>query len=200
MSELLLDRAGRRRSPATMPGFHAGRPPHNMGLRYPADPPKVEEIIAVMRTAGDCPHGRRLGALVVLLWRAGLRIHEALALTEGDLSGPGSSRRLLVHGAGGATGQLIAALGGGATVPAAATPSAIGGRGPTSHDPSLTMSSQGPTPAARTAMSVSPAPAGRGSGSDSSRTSPPNRSIPAAFTTPPACRPGYPARHAAFHA
>lgn len=29
MSELLLDRAGRRRSPATMPGFHAGRPPRN---------------------------------------------------------------------------------------------------------------------------------------------------------------------------
>ena len=85
MSELLLDRAGRRRSPATMPGFHAGRPPHNKGLRYPADPPKVEEIIAVMRTAGDRPHGRRLRALIVLLWRAGLRIHEALALTEGDL-------------------------------------------------------------------------------------------------------------------
>jgi hypothetical protein len=35
MSELLLDRAGRRRSPATMPGFHAGRPPRNKGLRYP---------------------------------------------------------------------------------------------------------------------------------------------------------------------
>jgi hypothetical protein len=45
MSELLLDRAGRRRSPATMRGFHAGRPPRNKGLRYPADPPKVEEII-----------------------------------------------------------------------------------------------------------------------------------------------------------
>jgi site-specific recombinase XerD len=27
MSELLLDRAGRRRSPATMPGFHAGHAP-----------------------------------------------------------------------------------------------------------------------------------------------------------------------------
>lgn len=38
---------------ATMPGFHAGRPPHNKGLRYPADPLKVEEIIAVMRAAGD---------------------------------------------------------------------------------------------------------------------------------------------------
>ena len=39
MSELLLDRAGRRRSSATMPGFHAGRPPRNKGVRYPADRP-----------------------------------------------------------------------------------------------------------------------------------------------------------------
>ena len=85
MSELLLDRAGRRRSPATIAGFHAGRPPRNKGLRYPADPPKVEEIIAVMRAAGDRPHGRRLRGLIVILWRAGLRIQEALALTEADL-------------------------------------------------------------------------------------------------------------------
>ena len=77
MSEMLLDRAGRRRSPATMPGFHAGRPPRNKGLRYPADPPKVEEIIAVMRKAGDDAHGRRLRGLIVILWRAGLRIQEA---------------------------------------------------------------------------------------------------------------------------
>jgi hypothetical protein len=39
MFELLLDRAGRRRSPATMPGFHFGRPPRNEGVRYPAEPP-----------------------------------------------------------------------------------------------------------------------------------------------------------------
>ena len=84
MSELLLNRAGRRRSPATMPGFHAGHAPGNKGLRYPADPPKVEEIIAVMRTAGDGAHGRRLRGLIVILWRAGLRIQEALALTEAD--------------------------------------------------------------------------------------------------------------------
>jgi hypothetical protein len=58
-SRVLLDRAGRRRSPAMMPGFHAGRPPRNKGLRYPADPPKVEETIAVMRAAGDGPHGQR---------------------------------------------------------------------------------------------------------------------------------------------
>jgi hypothetical protein len=30
-----LDCAGRRRSPATMPGYHAGRPPRNKGMRYP---------------------------------------------------------------------------------------------------------------------------------------------------------------------
>src|SRR5919197_6414619 len=85
MSELLLDRAGRRRSPATRPGFDAGHAPGNKGLRYPADPPKIEEIIAVMRAAGDGTHGRRLRGLIVIMWRAGLRIHEALTLTEGDL-------------------------------------------------------------------------------------------------------------------
>jgi hypothetical protein len=47
-----LDAAGRRRSPATMPGFHTGHAPRNKGLRYPADPPTVEEIVAVMRIAG----------------------------------------------------------------------------------------------------------------------------------------------------
>jgi integrase len=85
MTELLLDAAGRRRSPATMPGFHAGRPPRNKGQRYPADPPTVEEIVAVMRAAGDGRHGYRLRGLIVVLWRAGLRIHEALALNESDL-------------------------------------------------------------------------------------------------------------------
>jgi site-specific recombinase XerD len=85
ISEFLLDRAGRHRSPATMPGFHAGQPPRNKGLRYPADPPNVEEIIAVMRAAGDDAHGRRLRGLIVILWRAGLRIQEALALAESDL-------------------------------------------------------------------------------------------------------------------
>ena len=80
-----LDAAGRRRSPATMPGYHAGRPPRNKGQLYPADPPTVEEIIAVMRRAPDDRHGARLRALIVVLWRAGLRVQEALALGERDL-------------------------------------------------------------------------------------------------------------------
>jgi site-specific recombinase XerD len=39
----------------------------------------------VMRGAGDGAQGVRLRALIVLLWRAGLRITEALALAESDL-------------------------------------------------------------------------------------------------------------------
>jgi hypothetical protein len=66
MSELLLDAAGRRRSPATLPQFHTGRPPRNKGMRYPADPPTIEEIVAVMRRAGDSVHGRRLRGLSVV--------------------------------------------------------------------------------------------------------------------------------------
>ena len=30
----VLDAAGRRRSPATLPGYPAGRPPRNKGARY----------------------------------------------------------------------------------------------------------------------------------------------------------------------
>ncbi len=81
----LFDCAGRRRSPATLASFHAGRPPRNKGLRYPPDPPTVEEIIAVMQAAGNDPDGLRLRALIVVLWRAGLRISEALAHVETDL-------------------------------------------------------------------------------------------------------------------
>jgi site-specific recombinase XerD len=39
----------------------------------------------VMRAADDGAHGRRLRGVIVVLWRAGLRIHEALALAEPDL-------------------------------------------------------------------------------------------------------------------
>jgi site-specific recombinase XerD len=62
-----------------------GRRPANKGRRYPADPPRVEEIVAVMRQAGTDSYGQRLRGLIIVLWRAGLRISEALALTESDL-------------------------------------------------------------------------------------------------------------------
>jgi len=51
-----------------------------------------------MRIAGEKPDGLRLRALIVLLWRAGLRIAEALALAETE---PDRSRgAVLVEGNG----------------------------------------------------------------------------------------------------
>jgi len=96
----VLDAAGRRRSPATMPRYHAGRAPSNKGQRYPADPPTVEEIIAVMRQTAHDRHGARLRALIVVLWRGGLRVQEALALGERDLD-PRRGSLLVRRGKGG---------------------------------------------------------------------------------------------------
>jgi hypothetical protein len=72
----VLDAGGRRRSPATLPGYHAGRPPRNKGMRYPADPPTVDEIVAVMRHTSNARHGWRVRGMIVVLWRAGLRIRK----------------------------------------------------------------------------------------------------------------------------
>src|SRR4051794_4192871 len=95
-----LDAAGRRRSPATLAGYHAGRPPRNKGMRYPADPPTIDEIVAVMRHTSDDRPGWRVRAMIVVLWRAGLRIQEALALAEHDLDQRRGSI-LIRHGKGG---------------------------------------------------------------------------------------------------
>src|SRR5579875_2646807 len=88
MESVLLDAAGHGRSPAAIPGYHRGRPRRNKGEQYPADPPTAEGIVAVMPIVGDDAHGKRLRALIVLLWRAGLRISEALALQEAILTIP----------------------------------------------------------------------------------------------------------------
>jgi site-specific recombinase XerD len=47
----------------------------------------------------DSVHGRRLRGLLVVLWQAGLRIHEALALAQADPDAHGGS--LLVTHKGG---------------------------------------------------------------------------------------------------
>jgi site-specific recombinase XerD len=68
-------------------------------MRYPPDPPRPEEIIVVMRQAGHDRHGLRLRALIAVLWRAGLRISEALALTEIDIDAARGSL-MIRHGKG----------------------------------------------------------------------------------------------------
>lgn len=101
MSEpkVLLDAAGRRRSPATLPGYLGGRAPRNKGMEFPPDPPRAEEIVLVMRQAGHDRHGMRVRALIAVLWRGGLRISEALALNETDIDARRGSL-LIRHGKG----------------------------------------------------------------------------------------------------
>ena len=91
--------ARRRRSPATRPDAR------NKGIRYPADPPTVEEIVAGMRHAADDRHGWRVRAMIVVLWRAGLRVQEALALAEHDLDHRRGSLRIR-NGEGGRRREL----------------------------------------------------------------------------------------------
>jgi hypothetical protein len=48
---VVLDSAGRRRSPATMPGYHTGRSPRNKGMRYPAVSTPAKSINALASSA-----------------------------------------------------------------------------------------------------------------------------------------------------
>jgi len=57
----------------------AGRRPRSKGRRCPPDPSCTDGVIAVMRCCGDGLHGDRAHGLIVVLWRAGVRIQGAPA-------------------------------------------------------------------------------------------------------------------------
>src|SRR5579875_1244066 len=76
----LLDRRGYYRSPVTLPSYRQGRPAPNKGRRFPAEPLSQREVLALLGTCGPGPSGRRDAALIVVMWRAGLRVAEAVAL------------------------------------------------------------------------------------------------------------------------
>lgn len=87
-----LDARGRRRSPTTIAGRRASKPPATKGRKFPPDPPAVEDFSRLLEHCTPQRPGRigelsalRLRALIVVLWRTGIRIGEALALEERDL-------------------------------------------------------------------------------------------------------------------
>lgn len=83
----LVDVLGRRRSPATMPGYRAGIPNCNKGKKFPAEILSVDEIMLLLSGQNRrSASGLRHRALIALLWRSGLRIAEALALEMRDLN------------------------------------------------------------------------------------------------------------------
>lgn len=81
----LVDVCGRRRSSATRPEFRKGKKPGNWAKKYAPQPLTDAEVLALIAACPDNPAYRRLRALIVLLWRSGLRISEALDLLPHDL-------------------------------------------------------------------------------------------------------------------
>nr|MDQ2897872.1 tyrosine-type recombinase/integrase [Actinomycetota bacterium] len=90
----------RNPSPATRAGYHAGRTPSNAGRRLPPEILTAEEVRALIRAcSASAPTGVRNRALLVVLYRGGLRISEALALRPKDLDAAAGSVTVL-HGKG----------------------------------------------------------------------------------------------------
>lgn len=70
----------------------------NKGRRFPPEPLTKPEIEALLSACSRGPSGLRNQALIILLWRAGLRVSEALALRPKDLDPSGTLR--VLHGKG----------------------------------------------------------------------------------------------------
>lgn len=68
-------------------------------MKYPAESYTHEECLAILDACGDSGVGRRNRALIVLLWRCGLRLAEALALRVEDVDFAVQTVRVL-HGKG----------------------------------------------------------------------------------------------------
>ena len=74
--------------------------PANKGLKLPAEPLTPDEVKSLIRVCSKrAPTGVRNRALIVVLYRAGLRISEALSLLPKDLDAANSTIRVL-HGKG----------------------------------------------------------------------------------------------------
>jgi integrase/recombinase XerD len=82
-----------------MPPFRKGDPPPNKGRRYPPEPLTPNEVQGVLAQCPPTPAGARDRALIVIMWRCGLRIAEALALRLADVDHDRREVRVL-HGKG----------------------------------------------------------------------------------------------------
>ena len=94
-----LDRRGFRRSPITIGEYRKGKPPGNKGRTFPPEPLRPREVLALMEACSRGHAGTRDRALIAVLWRAGLRISEALALLPKDIDLDEGEIRVL-HGKG----------------------------------------------------------------------------------------------------
>lgn len=84
---MLSETEREKRSPITMPGYRKGERPLNYGQTYPPEVLTEDEIYALLRYVACCRGGAgaRNYALVVLMWRTGLRIGETVQLYPKDI-------------------------------------------------------------------------------------------------------------------
>ena len=75
----------RRLSPVCLPSYRLGKRAHNAGKTYPAEVYSRREIEAIMAALGRGQLAIRNQAIVVAMWRCGLRVEEALALAGHDI-------------------------------------------------------------------------------------------------------------------
>jgi site-specific recombinase XerD/Mn-dependent DtxR family transcriptional regulator len=82
----LLDRNGNPRSPVTLPEYRRGVTPPNKGRKFPIEvltPEDMAALLAALPRRGATASRNR--ALIIVLWRCGLRVAEALALMPKDV-------------------------------------------------------------------------------------------------------------------
>jgi site-specific recombinase XerD len=87
-------------SPIITPGYHAGRTAPNKGKTYPPEVLAPDEVKALIRASSNrAPTGIRNRALITVMYRAGLRLSEALALKPKDIN-PDAGTITVLHGKG----------------------------------------------------------------------------------------------------
>ena len=87
-------------SPATEKGFHAGREPANKGKKYPPEVLTADEVRRLIEACSNrAPTGIRYRALIVAMYRGGLRAGETLALRPKDVDTAAGTLTVL-HGKG----------------------------------------------------------------------------------------------------
>ncbi|MEN3280089.1 MAG: integrase/recombinase XerC [Solirubrobacteraceae bacterium] len=85
----VYDAKGRRRSPATLPGFRRGVEPGNKGEKYESAVFEPDEVLRLLAAIDGNPSVRiRDRAMFAFLWRTGVRVAELINVREMDLEEP----------------------------------------------------------------------------------------------------------------
>ena len=87
-------------SAITKPGYHAGRVAPNRGQKFPPEVLSADEVKALLSGCSNrAPSGIRNRALIAVMYRAGLRLSEAIALSVKDID-PVQGTISALHGKG----------------------------------------------------------------------------------------------------